>query len=654
MSNSWSTRSHCLIIGLSAFLVASVGISIPFHYDDFNRLVFARQVLHNPFEIFNLQVFEPLDRLFFLLNLKLFGVDYHQGYHISASIIHALNAVLLYLIGIQLLKEKRVVILAAYFFATFPFNLGSVWWSSNSENTLSNLLYLITFLFFIYYIKTLRQRFFVLTLLASLLTFLTKPHYITLWLIMTLYGIFYYKDLSPKIYKKGIPLIFIVLILSVIFYFGPKVYIAGTANLNSHQQFIGVYGYVWDPGPHIFSNIFSLSSRLFLFDKFLNPKMPYGIYFSLIMCSLIISTLVFNVIIRPSKNKKVYLLLFLGILPILAGFSSFPFFVKFISFGFMVYWVTFGNNFERFSVSWIFIVMMPIFPFLPHYFIAERYLYFPSIGFVLLISTIIFENINFLIEVLDLKKFKPLLWPSLTAIYCSLTAIFGYDKFMDMKSIGLLEKLTHDFIYSQVPKDGYITIINEPPTLWFKKQQLSNMGREDIKFRHIRINDSKTFYLGDGPFIDYRWTGLRQSEFNPCYSLIGQHKLLPANRLQLQTGTNVKGIIFNCPTITGESGLILKPEDSIQGIVIFDNKSKRNINIECNKVSGVLDGEEIIRIKKNGEDLVLKEVYIDGRGGIHLNTEAEFQMGKNNIEIINTTGENIRLKSIALEQQPRF
>ena len=85
----------------------------------------------------------PLTWLSHALDYQLFALN-PVGHHLDSVLIHALNAVLLFLLLVWVTKRVGPSLLVAALFAVHPLNVESVAWVAERKNVLSTLFFLLT------------------------------------------------------------------------------------------------------------------------------------------------------------------------------------------------------------------------------------------------------------------------------------------------------------------------------------------------------------------------------------------------------------------------------------------------------------------------------------------------------------------------------
>lgn len=127
----------------------------------------------------------PLTWLSHALDCQFFALN-PAGHHMHSVLIHALNAVLLFLLLVWMTKRAGPSILVAALFAVHPLNVESVAWVAERKSVLSTLYFFLTIAAYVWYVKkpNWRQYFLVAALFAAAL--MAKPMVVTLPFVLLL------------------------------------------------------------------------------------------------------------------------------------------------------------------------------------------------------------------------------------------------------------------------------------------------------------------------------------------------------------------------------------------------------------------------------------------------------------------------------------
>ncbi len=138
--------------------------------------------------------YAPLNELLYLQLYSLFGYN-PFFFHLASLLLHLANVLLVYICINQLLsRSKRVKFsnipvisfFTALIFAIHPFNVESVAWVSASKILVYAFYYLLATLSFIAYLSNQKIRYYLLTLLFFICSFLGKEQAVTfpLWMLL--------------------------------------------------------------------------------------------------------------------------------------------------------------------------------------------------------------------------------------------------------------------------------------------------------------------------------------------------------------------------------------------------------------------------------------------------------------------------------------
>lgn len=353
---SISNRTILIFFFLTGLLVYLNSFSAPFHYDDFYYLK------DNPaiksFEGFRAWLAADYSRVFtgrpvllftFLLNYKLGGLDTF-GYHFLNLMIHISNAFLLYLIFFRHAEEDREkgyslkYILAATLFLIHPLNTESVTYISSRSSVLSAFFMLSSmFCFFRATKEKLNLRYYFAGIISFILGLSVKETTAVLPVLLMLFDYFFIskgsKNLCARI-KYHIPYLLVIGFLSVLY-----------------------AGYITMPMP--------LARRPWLTHIFTEFKV-FTEYLKLLVVPVGLNI---DHDIKPSHFIDMNTAF--SLLAILAFISAAVLLRK-------------KHRVISFSMFWFFINLIPFWVIRLNDFMAERWLYFASIGFSVGMAYILF------------------------------------------------------------------------------------------------------------------------------------------------------------------------------------------------------------------------------------------------------------------------
>src|SRR5512136_12590 len=121
----------------------------------------------------------PLTWLSHMADVQLFGLN-PAGHHLMSVFIHALSALLLFLLLSRITGATWRSFAVAALFALHPLHVESVAWVAERKDVLSCLFWLITLIFYAVYVKKPGYKWYLLSLLFFILGLMTKPMLVTL------------------------------------------------------------------------------------------------------------------------------------------------------------------------------------------------------------------------------------------------------------------------------------------------------------------------------------------------------------------------------------------------------------------------------------------------------------------------------------------
>ncbi len=401
MRQLYNSKSVAIaIILIVSFCVYANTIPNEFVYDDEN------QVLDNPWikdvrnipEIFFSNVwafipelhvsnyYRPLMHLIYMAEYHIFGLK-PWGWHLVNIIFHAINGIMVFLIAVTLLnktqsntqkydyKTMNFALIAAIFFAIHPVNTEVVAWVSAVPELSFTLFYLISF--YLYINCSVGSKNHIIAIILFFLAAISKETALTLPILLFIYDYAFRKD-SIKTFNDYLKRYLPFAIVSVAYILIRIYALSGFAPSKNHPE-LNTSQYL--------INIFPLFIQYL--EKLILP----------------INLNAFHVL------HPVYSVL--GPRFIISLMLTFAFFM-------FVILIKRANNTVFFTLSWIFIPLLPTLyiPVVGEATFAERYLYLPSIGFVILMSITI-EKIY------QIKLFEKAAIPIAISIFIALTGLYS-------------------------------------------------------------------------------------------------------------------------------------------------------------------------------------------------------------------------------------
>ncbi|MDY6822997.1 MAG: tetratricopeptide repeat protein [Thermodesulfobacteriota bacterium] len=127
----------------------------------------------------------PITMISYLLDYEIFNLD-PGGYHMSSMLLHALTAILLFLVLQAITRASLKSFFATALWAIHPLNVSSVAWLAGRSTILSSFFLIGAIGCYAAYVNGLRWSFYWATMLAFLLALLSKPSAIYFPLVLLL------------------------------------------------------------------------------------------------------------------------------------------------------------------------------------------------------------------------------------------------------------------------------------------------------------------------------------------------------------------------------------------------------------------------------------------------------------------------------------
>ncbi|OGW75826.1 MAG: hypothetical protein A2Z72_04135 [Omnitrophica bacterium RBG_13_46_9] len=281
-------------------------------------------------------LYRPLQMVTYMADYSLWRLDV-RGYHFTNILLHILTALAIYWLVNILYDDRTLSLFTSVLFITHPIHVEAVTYISGRADSLALLFMLISFIFYIKCINTGNPVFCAFALLSYVAALLSRESSLILPALLLLYHYTFRKRPSFKCFLSvfGIALVYILFRLTVLKYLLP--HLPGYSSLFERLPgfFVAITNYI---------RLMLLPVNLHMeygnrFFDFSDPKAIAGV--------LILFSLLGYAFRKRNSNRLLF-----------------------------------------FSVYWFFVTLLPvscIYPF-PMAYMAEHWLYVPSIGFFLLVA----------------------------------------------------------------------------------------------------------------------------------------------------------------------------------------------------------------------------------------------------------------------------
>ncbi len=353
-------ESPTLHLNLVAIVIATIAAFYPSLANDFVNWDDVVYIMNNDmiktlsidnlgrmFSSFFMGNYHPLTLLSFAIDYSVFNfkdVSPH-GYHLHNLVLHLVNTVLVYFAAWHLLRKNQLAaFIVSILFAIHPMHVESVAWVSERKDLLYTMYFLLAMLSYIFYNKTRKLTYFVITLACFLLSLLSKAQAVTLPVVLLLIDYFVERKPDVKMFLEKIP--FLVLSL----FFGYIAILAQTADDSVNSFGISVISSLFYAQYSVCVYLFKLVFPVGLTCLYEYPVTPGGGVPFYIYLSPVILIVLFIIILKTWKK-----------------FPAIPF-----------------------GILFFLGVIFPVLQFLPvgRAIVAERYSYIPYIGLFFTIAAL--------------------------------------------------------------------------------------------------------------------------------------------------------------------------------------------------------------------------------------------------------------------------
>lgn len=247
-------------------LIILAGFSFLFFYPSLGIYFLSENIAHiekSRFLLTNFQFgyyYRPIWALTLLIDKCVWGANY-SGYHFSNLLFHVLTAILVYLLAFQFVRSRFFALVGSFLFLLHPIHALSIFWISGRTDTICAIFYLSALVLFISFQRSNKFKYQVLSILAFILSLLSKEMAVSLPLIIFAY-IFLFNDgaLRAKFIqatKKSAPyFIIMALIFLIKFLFVQEMAFENVVHRNRNilqiiKNFAVYIGLLIVPGGHI-------------------------------------------------------------------------------------------------------------------------------------------------------------------------------------------------------------------------------------------------------------------------------------------------------------------------------------------------------------------------------------------------------------------
>ena len=318
--------------------------------------------------IINADYYRPLPMASYLIDYSVWGLNV-IGYHLANILLHILVALCVYWLVSILFSNKLLSLLSGIFFVSHPVQTETVASISIRGDLLSTLFILLCFIFYIKLLSKNNASSYIIIALTYILALLSKENALIIPFLVLIYHYVFGKKIR---FNK-----FILLLVITFAYLFLRTAVLSSAPLRTYT-IIGIFHRI--PG---FFIAISNYVRILIFPFDLHAE--YGEkLFNLADPKALLGILISFLLIAYALRKRK------------------------------------ANSLISFSICWFFLTLLPVSNIYPiGFYMAEHYLYLPSIGFFLALA----YGLNNVLSIKRLRIFSIAAIIGLVIFYSSLTAV---------------------------------------------------------------------------------------------------------------------------------------------------------------------------------------------------------------------------------------
>jgi len=195
--------------------------------------------------------YHPVTMLSYAIEYKIFGLS-ASGYHTTNWLLHLINTTMVFILIQLLTKSVTISLLTTLLFGIHPMHVESVAWISERKGLLYTFFYLLSIYYYLKYVQSgNKMRFYLLMLMAFVLSLLSKGLAVTLPVIFLLFDLYLRRKLNAQVWLEKLPFFILSIIFGIVAIKAQSAY--GYIQDSVHYDFISriFYGsyaiimYVW-------------------------------------------------------------------------------------------------------------------------------------------------------------------------------------------------------------------------------------------------------------------------------------------------------------------------------------------------------------------------------------------------------------------------
>ncbi len=159
--------------------------------------------------------YQPIVMLSYAIEYKLFGLN-ATGFHLFSLLVHLMNVVLVFLLAQRLLKDRIGAVVAALLFGIHPLHVESVAWVASQKDVLYACFFLGASLCYLKYARDSDRKYYLLAMLLSVLSLLSKAQAVVLPVVFLLYDYLLHRKIDSKAILEKVPFFVLSLLFGAV------------------------------------------------------------------------------------------------------------------------------------------------------------------------------------------------------------------------------------------------------------------------------------------------------------------------------------------------------------------------------------------------------------------------------------------------------
>ncbi|MFA6281336.1 MAG: tetratricopeptide repeat protein [Candidatus Omnitrophota bacterium] len=208
------------------------------------------------FTSFFLTMYQPLNRVSYLFESKFFGLNPFP-YHLANVILHLINCLFVFWLIYLLSGKIAISSIATILFAIHPLRVEPVAWVSGRQDLLCALFFLLTIIYYCYYLRGRKiNKYYYFSLVLFIFSLLSKAMAVTLPVILIFVDYLFHRKPDKKMFLDKVPFFILSFVFGLVAIIGK--YLSGALRSDNLATLLNKF-------------VIAVSSIAFYINKILFP-----------------------------------------------------------------------------------------------------------------------------------------------------------------------------------------------------------------------------------------------------------------------------------------------------------------------------------------------------------------------------------------------